>query len=47
LFGTGHGRGIALLFSLIGVIMIIVTSIAIMYPRMRFVETGLPDAVTE
>jgi len=47
LFGTGHGRGIALLFSLIGVIMIIVTSIAIMYPRMRFIETELPDAVTE
>lgn len=47
LFGTGPGRGIALMFTLIGIITLINTLAATLYPRLRRIELELPDAVTE
>ena len=43
IIGTGAGRGIALLFILAGVLMIAVSVCAYWYPRLRYVETELPD----
>lgn len=47
LFGTGPGRGIALMFTLIGVITLFATLAASLNPRMRRIELELPDVVTE
>ncbi len=43
LIGVGEGRGIGLLFILVGIFVIIATIIAYQYPRIRFVEDELPD----
>ncbi len=44
LFGTGPSRGIGLLFSLLGMLVILAVTGGYLYPRLRFVDTELPDA---
>lgn len=43
--GTGEGRGVALLFILLGVLVLCALGVALSYPRLRNVEEELPDAV--
>ncbi len=45
LIGVGEGRGIGLLFILIGIFIIFATIVAYQYPRIRLVEDELPDAI--
>ncbi|MEU7531475.1 MFS transporter [Saccharothrix sp. NPDC042600] len=45
LIGTGEGRGIALIFLVVGVLMLALTAFAWSRPRLRTVD-DLPDAVT-
>lgn len=45
--GVGPGRGIGLLFVVMGTFMILVAVVSYLYPRLRFVEDELPDAVGE
>jgi hypothetical protein len=47
LIGVGPGRGIGLMFSLAGVLMLGATAIAYAYPRIRMIETELPDVVAD
>jgi MFS transporter, DHA3 family, macrolide efflux protein len=47
LIGVGHGRGIGLLFMIVGVLTIIVTVVAYQYSRLRLVEDELPDAIPD
>lgn len=44
LIGVGTGRGIGLLFVILGLFIMSVTIIAYQYPRIRLVEDELPDA---
>jgi MFS family permease len=46
LIGVGEGRGIGLLFMIVGIFIILATIIAYQYPRIRLVEDELPDAIT-
>jgi hypothetical protein len=41
--GTGQGRGIGLLYILLGIITLLATVVAFLYPRLRRVEAELPD----
>jgi MFS family permease len=43
IIGTGTGRGIGLLLIIIGFLVILLTSIAYLYPKLRLVEQELPD----
>lgn len=45
LLGTGEGRGVALLFMLLGVLILTSLAIAVSSRRLRKVEEELPDAV--
>lgn len=45
--GVGSGRGIGLLFVVMGIFMMIVAVVSFSYPRLRFVEDELPDMVAE
>jgi MFS family permease len=45
LIGVGTGRGIGLLFILLGLFVVIVVPLAFLNPRLRRVESELPDAV--
>lgn len=45
IIGVGPGRGIGLLFITMEIIAILVTVAAYRYPRLRFVERELPDAI--
>ncbi|HEX8161807.1 MAG TPA: MFS transporter [Pyrinomonadaceae bacterium] len=45
--GTGKGRGIGLLFVLIGLLTVLGTAIGYRYPRLRLVEDELPDFVPD
>jgi len=47
IIGTGPGRGIGLMFILIGVLMMVVAGMCFLYPRLRNVEDELPDMVEE
>ncbi len=47
IIGVGPGRGIALIFFMMGIIKILVSLSAYLYPRIRFVEDELPDALDE
>jgi len=44
-FGTGAGRGIGVLFVATGILAIITVIVAIRHPRIRNLETEIPDAV--
>jgi hypothetical protein len=43
--GSGAGRGIGLMFVLMGLVKITVSAAAYLNPRVRLVEDELPDAV--
>ena len=45
LVGVGAGRGIGLMFMMIGIFIIFATITAYQYPRIRLVEDELPDAI--
>lgn len=47
IIGVGPGRGIGLMFIVMGVLMAIVAGICFLYPRLRRVEEELPDMVEE
>ena len=46
ILGTGPGRGIGLLFITMGLLLVLITTIGSLSPRLRQVEDELPDAVT-
>lgn len=43
--GTGLGRGIGLMFIIMGLLIIFSVIILSQYPRLRLVEDELPDAI--
>lgn len=43
IIGIGHGRGIGLMFVIMGLFSILFTFICYFYPRLRLVEDELPD----
>ncbi|MBU7038675.1 MAG: MFS transporter [Theionarchaea archaeon] len=45
--GTGPGRGIGLMFIILGAVMVAVSSVSILYSRLRHVEDELPDMIEE
>jgi DHA3 family macrolide efflux protein-like MFS transporter len=45
LIGVGPGRGIGLLFIVMGMLKVVVTLAAYLYPRIRLIEDELPDAI--
>jgi MFS transporter, DHA3 family, macrolide efflux protein len=45
IIGVGHGRGIGLMFVIMGIFSIFVTFIAYLYPRLRLLEDELPDTI--
>lgn len=47
LIGTGPGRGIGLMFIILGAVMVVVSFVSILYSRLRHVEEELPDMVME
>ncbi len=47
LIGVGPGRGIGLLFIVMGALTMLATIAAYQYPRMRLVEDELPDALAD
>jgi MFS family permease len=47
LLGVGKGRGVGLLFVTLGLLIILITLIAFLNPRLRRVEKELPDATPE
>jgi MFS family permease len=44
IIGVGRGRGIDLLFIVLGLLIILTTVLAYLYPPLRLVESQLPDA---
>ncbi|OIJ14509.1 hypothetical protein BKP35_06420 [Anaerobacillus arseniciselenatis] len=47
LIGSGDGRGIGLLFILIGSLFVVVTMLIYLHPRVRNMEIEIPDALTD
>jgi MFS family permease len=47
IIGVGPGRGIGLMFCVMGVLMVLVAGLCFLYPRLRHVEEELPDMVEE
>lgn len=47
IIGVGSGRGIGLLFIVMGIFNLLAVAIAYLYPRLRLVESELPDAIAE
>jgi MFS transporter, DHA3 family, macrolide efflux protein len=47
IIGIGPGRGIALLFIVMGALMVLVTVAASLYPRLRHLEAEVPDALPD
>ncbi len=45
IIGVGPGRGIGLLFTILGILIVLLTFAAYYYPRLRFVEDELPDQI--
>ncbi len=45
LIGVGPGRGIGLLFIVLGAVSMLIPIVAYQYPRLRFVEDELPDQI--
>ena len=43
--GVGPGRGVGLLFMAMGGVTLLTTATAYLYPRLRFLEKELPDAI--
>lgn len=47
IIGTGQGRGISLLFVLIGLMQMVFTAIFYQYPRLRLLEKEMPDMMAD
>jgi len=47
IIGVGHGRGMGLMFIIMGLFSLVATLTAYLYPRLRFVENELPDAISD
>ncbi len=47
IIGVGPGRGIGLLFIVVGVLCVVATVVGYLYPPLRYVEDDLPDVVDE
>ncbi len=47
IIGVGPGRGIGLMFILMGILMMVIAGMCFFYPRLRYVEDELPDVVEE
>lgn len=47
IIGIGPGRGIGLLLVVVGVVTVLATLRGYFYPRLRFIEAELPDAINE
>jgi DHA3 family macrolide efflux protein-like MFS transporter len=47
LIGVGPGRGIGLLFIVMGILTMLTAAVGYLYPRLRMVEEELPDAITD
>ena len=47
IIGVGHGRGMGLMFIILGLFSLVATLIAYLYPRLCFVEHELPDAIPD
>jgi MFS transporter, DHA3 family, macrolide efflux protein len=45
LIGAGPGRGIGLLFMVMGILTMLATAVGYLYPRLRRVEDELPDMI--
>ena len=43
--GTGHGRGVGLMFIVFGTLNIIATTLAFMYKPLRCIDTSLSDQI--
>jgi MFS transporter, DHA3 family, macrolide efflux protein len=47
IIGVGEGRGIGLLFVIIGVLFVIITTAIYLQPKVRSIEKDIPDAIVE
>jgi hypothetical protein len=47
ILGTGPGRGIGLMFILSGLLLIVASIFAYLNPRVRNIETEIPDAIPD
>lgn len=47
IIGVGVGRGIGLLYIILGLMILLATLVAYLYPRLRQVETELPDYMAD
>lgn len=47
IIGTGAGRGAALLFIILGLAGLVLSALALSYPRLRNLESEVPDAVPD
>lgn len=47
IIGVGEGRGIGLLFIIIGIIFVFVTAIIYLQPKVRNIDKDIPDAIVE
>jgi hypothetical protein len=47
IIGVGPGRGIGLLFIVMGILTMLVTTAGYLHPRLRLVEQELPDAIAD
>jgi MFS family permease len=47
IIGAGDGRGAALLFIILGLVGLVLSALAISYPRLRNLEREVPDAVPD
>ncbi len=45
--GVGRGRGIGLLYIVLGSLVMLTATIALLYPRLRLLEDELPDVIPE
>jgi hypothetical protein len=45
LIGVGPGRGIGLIFIVVGFLTILVAAAGFAYPRIRLLDTEIPDAI--
>ena len=47
LIGVGRGRGIGLLYIVLGVFVLLAAAVAWLYPRLRLIEDELPDVIAD
>jgi MFS family permease len=47
IIGTGQGRGIGLLYIILGITKLSATAVAFLYPRLRQIDTELPDVIID